>query len=222
MMTNLSLVAPIKKSFILSLPSRHRNLDHQPGKPSSLMVNAEGMMARPTTSLHVRPRVKVLLNDSYCVTQRGFVEGFIRTDTLVNNCQSLDLNCIAVNDVPFIDGHLQKKATKAQNLPVGARLNQFWKTWAGLGLVYDHKNPRGRLHPAFPEPTNFDQVSNNNKWLYTSPQEQLPGGITCTLQNKAVEKVKDQTYGFFQQTFLGSITQQLVGTHYRSELAAKN
>ena len=45
----------------------------------------------------------------------------------------------------------------------------------------NHKNPEGRLHPPLPEPTNFDQVSNNDKWLCQSPQQQLPdGGITCT------------------------------------------
>ena len=58
------------------------------------------------------PRVRVLANDNYCVTQRGLVETAGRKETLVNslvNCQTLNVNCIAVSHVPFVTRQPQKK-----------------------------------------------------------------------------------------------------------------
>ena len=61
----------------------------------------------------------------------------------------------------------------ASDLPVGARFHQFWETWEALG----HKN----LHPSVPDVTNLDKVTDQQKWLCRSSQEQLhEGGITCT------------------------------------------
>ena len=62
--------------------------------------------------------------------------------------------------------------------------------------------------PSLPELATSDKVSNNYKWLYTSPQERLPD--------------RDVPYyisisGFLQQSF-GSQTQQEVETYTRSEL----
>ena len=54
----------------------------------------------------------------------------------------------------------------AQNLPVGARLNQVWKTWATLGpSPKDKRVLKGRLHSPLLEKPNLDQVSHDNKWL---------------------------------------------------------
>ena len=69
--------------------------------------------------------------------------------------------------------------TVAQNLLVGARLNQFgetWKAfWAGPKVVQILK--AGYTLP-FPDQTKLDQVTDNNQLLCISPQEPLPvGGI---------------------------------------------
>ena len=76
-----------------------------------------------------------------------------RTEIFMDNFPTLNVNCFAVNHVPFVVGQPQKKckrpivkikyvnsvpfvdqlravqlATNVQNLPVGARLNQLWTT----------------------------------------------------------------------------------------------
>ena len=69
------------------------------------------------------------------------------------------------------------------NLPVGARLHQFWKKWAALGISID--SPQRRLHPPFPVPAKFDKGTHSNKLLCKSPQEQLPvGGIASAVRQK--------------------------------------
>ena len=35
-----------------------------------------------------------------------------KTETLVNNCKTLDINCFAVNHVPFVAGQSQKKGIR--------------------------------------------------------------------------------------------------------------
>ena len=65
---------------------------------------------------------------------------------------------------PVINAH-----AVAQNLPLGARLNQFWKTWAALGasskVIKILKEGYTRSpSPHLPELTNFDNVANHNKW----------------------------------------------------------
>ena len=106
--------------------------------------------------------------------------------------------------------------TVVQNLHVGTRLNQFWKTWDQL---QGYKNPQGRLNPPFPELTSFDQVSSDNKLLCQSPQEWLPGGcITCTYSKECSRKGhKSDIPCFLQQTILGSKPKQPMETYSRSE-----
>ena len=88
----------------------------------------------------------------------------------------------------------QKSSPPAWNLPLGARLNQ----------PQNHKNLQGRLHPSLLELANFDQVSSNNKWQCTSPQEQLPDrGITCTYSKECSTKSPTSDIsGFLLWTFL--------------------
>ena len=63
-----------------------RNQDHQAGKCSgNLVVKTDKVEAGPPTNDSDRPRVRVLINDNYCVTQRDFVERAKRTETMVNS-----------------------------------------------------------------------------------------------------------------------------------------
>ena len=139
------------------------NRVHQHGSNSVIGVRANEVRARPPTAHSDRPRVRVLINDNYGVPKWGYVEMAKRTETFVDHCQTLNVNCFDVNDVPFVACQLQKKGSSPivkqlkymkgvscvdqlssvqpvtnahnvdQNLPVGARLNQFWKTLATLG-----------------------------------------------------------------------------------------
>ena len=68
----------------------------------------------------------------------------------------------------------------ASNLPVGARLQNFWQTWLDLGAGPKVvQNPERGLHPPLPDPAETHKVFHCHKLLCQSPQEQLPaGGIT--------------------------------------------
>ena len=120
MMINISMVFPIRSlactTRTLSLPSRYRtpseNLVYQHGKHLVIMVRANKVGPRPQTTHSNRPRVKVLINDNYYVTQMGFMEMVGRRDTLVNHCQACDVNCIAVYHVLFEGRQPQKKGKR--------------------------------------------------------------------------------------------------------------
>ena len=166
-----------------------------------------------------------------------------RTETFVENCQTLNVNCFAVNHVPFCcwaatkERHkthckrnkicercfscrsvvqaVTKVHTVVQNLPVGAILNQFWKT---RGQFQSHKNSQGELHPQLSKQTIFDQVSSSKKWLSTSPQEQLlDAGITCTSKECSRKGPKSDIW-LSSTDFSWFQTQQQVETYPRSEL----
>ena len=103
MMTSATLVA-LRKSLTstnlaVSQPNKHkkpaRNLDHQPGIHSALVVNTDEVEAKSLTTLSDLLRGKVLINHNYCVLQRGFIEMARRTDI----CGQLSdfVNCIALN-----------------------------------------------------------------------------------------------------------------------------
>ena len=70
------------------------------------MVSANEVRARPPATHSDRPRVKVPIND------RGFVEMAGRRQTLVDNCHTLDVNCIAVNCVVLLPGSQKKSRCK--------------------------------------------------------------------------------------------------------------
>ena len=84
--------------------------DHQPGNHSALMVSTDKVKARPPTTHSDQPRCRVLINVNYCVAHRGFVKMAIRTETFVDNCQALNINCFPVNHVPFVAGQPKRKA----------------------------------------------------------------------------------------------------------------
>ena len=93
----------------------------------------------------------------------------------------------------------------ALNLPVGARLQNFWQTWiwgAGPKVVQILK-----------------EVSHSHTLLCQSPQEQLPaGGITSAYRQKCSgTSTKPNLSGVFQPTIFGPKAQQQVETYIRSE-----
>ena len=109
------------------------------------------------------------------------------------------------------------------NLPVGARLQNFWQTWLDLGadpkVVQILKNG---LHLSLSDPAKTHKVSHSRKLLCQSPQEQLPaGGITSAYrQNCSGASTKPNISGFFNRLFLVPTTsraQQQVETYIRSE-----
>ena len=66
----------------------------------------------------------------------------------------------------------------ASNPPVGARLQNFWRTWLNLGA-------KGGLHSPLPEPAKLDKVSHCHKLLCKPSHEQLPvGGFTSAYRQK--------------------------------------
>ena len=93
----------------------------------------------------------------------------------------------------------------ASNLPVGARLQNFWQTWLDLGagpkVVQILKDG---YTPSLSNLAKTHKVSHSHKLLCQSPQEPLPAGvITSAYRQNAVELVQNPTYlGFFNRLFL--------------------
>ena len=79
------------------------------------------------------------------------------------------------------------------NLPVGARLQNYWQTWLDLGAGPKVVQILRGLHPSLSDPAKTHKVSHNHKLLCQSPQEFL----------NAVELVQNQTsLSFFNRLFL--------------------
>ena len=107
----------------------------------------------------------------------------------------------------------------ASNLPVGARLQNFWQTWLDLGTSPKAVQILRGLHPPLSDLAQSHEVSNSHKLLWQSSQEPLPvRGITSAYrQKRGGVGSKSKISGFFQPTFLGAQTQQQVETHPRPE-----
>ena len=110
----------------------------------------------------------------------------------------------------------------APNLPVGARLQNFWQTWLDLGagpkVVQIVKE--GYTLP-FRNLAKAHKVTQGYQLLCQSPQEQLPvGGITSAHSQKCCRTSKKPNFsGIFQQTISSPKTQQQVATYPGSEQA---
>ena len=98
------------------------------------------------------------------------------------------------------------------NLPVGARLQNFWQAWLDLG---SGPNLERGLHPPLSDLTEAYKVSHGRKLLCQSSQEQLPvRGITSAYRQTCCRASKKSNFlGVFQPSFSGSQTQQQVETH---------
>ena len=69
----------------------------------------------------------------------------------------------------------------APDLPVGARLHQFWETWEALWAGPKVIRILREGYSPLPEPTKPNEVTDHHKWLCIFPQEQLlDRGIPCT------------------------------------------
>ena len=110
-----------------------------------------------------------------------------------------------------------KNAT--QNLPVGARLQNFWQTWLDLGAGPKVVQILRGLHPPLSGPAKTHKVSHSHKLLCQSPQEPLPaGGITSAYrQKRSGTGAKSKISRVFQLTVFGPKTQQQVEAYTRSE-----
>ena len=104
----------------------------------------------------------------------------------------------------------------AQNLPVGARLQNFWKTWLDLGAE-SCSNPERGLCPPLSDLAKTHKVSRGHKLVCQSPQEQLPaGGITSAYGQKCCRTGKSSNIsGVFQPPFFSPKAQQQVETYTR-------
>ena len=106
------------------------------------------------------------------------------------------------------------------NLPVGARLHQFWKKMGSPRCQPQiTSSPQRRLHSTLPVPAQPNKKTHNNKLLCKSSQEQLPvGGIASAVRQKCCRVGSKSTVpGVLQPVISGTQTQQLVATYLGPE-----
>ena len=126
-----------------------------------------------------------------CVTQLSFVEPVTNVQTVVSH------------------------------LPVGARLQNFWKPWLDLGaspkVVYILREDY--TLPFQIRPSNFDKVTHHHKLLCLLSQDPLPvrGIASAYGQKRSRTGPKPKISGIFQMTFLDTKAQKQVETYTRSE-----
>ena len=118
--------------------------------------------------------------------------------------------------------HVTNLYTVAQNLPVGARLNQFLgNLGASLGATSKAKRNLkvGYILPIQNWPTLTRSPIITSGYVNHLRNRYLMEALHALIQKNAVEKVQNQTsLAFFKQTFLGPKTRQQMETHTRSEL----
>ena len=105
--------------------------------------------------------VNSVVNHAYIVQGQPQRKGI--SPAIVRHHQSLKY----VNNVSCVDqlSSVKLAPNVAQNLPVGARLNQFWDSW---GRTQSSTNVERELHPTFTDQTKLDQVTDNHQLLCTS------------------------------------------------------
>ena len=129
---------------------------------------------------------------------------FILQKKCVNLDSGLYQEIKYVNDASLVD-HLSsvKNITNAQtvvpDLPVGAKLHQFWRKWAALGISpkilavigeSSVSSRRRKLHSPLPVLAKLNQVPYHHKLLCKSLQEPLPvGGIASSAFEQKCSRV---------------------------------
>ena len=107
----------------------------------------------------------------------------------------------------------------ASNLPVGARLQNFWKTWLDLGagpkVVQILKE--GYTLPFWIGPNLTRSPTVVSCYVNPHRNSYLLEALHQLINKNAVELVHNQTSGVFQPTISSSKTQQPVETYSRSE-----
>ena len=168
-----------------------------------------------TNSLKTRTHSNVNYGVVKCVP---FAEGLLQKKGLNLNHHSAintvkDVSCVdqlssinLVTNVPNV----------ALDLPVGARLIQFWeKMGSPRRQPQCFNSPQGRLHPTLSVPAILDQVTQCHKLFCKSPQEPLPvGGIASAFEEKCNRTGnKSNIFGLLQPFVSSSQTQQPVETY---------
>ena len=177
-----------KAKIVASLPPFHRNRPRVPNHvndnycaqcatrlkdcvcvPGQIRLNPS-----PVTSSK-NETVNLLVNS--CVANAHSVTGLPQKKGInPDYCQNYT-EIKYVKDVSCV-GHLSSVnlvtnvATAAINLPVGARLHQFWEKWETLGGESKATNSTQRgLHPPLPVQTQPNQITNCRKQLYQPSQK---------------------------------------------------
>ena len=98
----------------------------------------------------------------------------------------------------------------ASNLPVGARLQNYWTVWLQMGAE------RG-LHPSLSRPAKSLKVSHSHKQLCQSSQEQLPVRIIAAAYRQKCCRTGSQPNisGVFQSTVFSPKAQQQMEIYSR-------
>ena len=128
-----------------------------------------------------------------------------------------DVSC--VNQLSFVQ-NVTIVPIAAPDLPVGARLHQFWETWEapGAGSKVIRIPKKGYTLPfrIRPNLTRSPTIISGRHPLRTSSQEQLPDrGITCTYAKECSRTGQSSEISrFLQPAFLGIKTQQQVETYF--------
>ena len=93
-----------------------------------------------------------------------------------------DVSC--VDQLSFVK-HATNVPTVASNLPVGARLQNFWKDWEDLGVGPKIVQMLRKGYTSPSDPAKLDKVTDHHKLLCKSTQEPLSaGGITSAYGQK--------------------------------------
>ena len=130
-----------------------------------------------------------------------------------------------VKDVSCV-GHLSfvnlvtNVPTAAVDLPVGARLHQFWEKMGKPGGESKDSNSTQRgLHPPVPVQTQPNQITNCRKQLYQPSQKSRPFGGTVSAGGEKCSRTgrKSKLPGVLQPAIFGTQTQQLVETYLGPE-----
>ena len=112
--------------------------------------------------------------------------------------------------------HATNAQNAASNLPVGARLQNFWQILLDLGA-----GPKvvQILKEGYTLPFRTRPISHSHKLLCQSPQEQLPDGAIASAyrQERSGASTKPNLSGVLQAAVFGPKVQQQVETYIRSE-----
>ena len=189
--------------------------------PSRLTGNKEQIPRKTrNTQLNVRSLVAKDVVSAPGLSQRtdlspGLTECYHQTNCKLKYVKSV--SCVtqlsSVNPVTNI-------MNVAVNLPVGARLQNYWQTWLDLGagpkVVQILKD--GVL-PPLSDPAKTSKISHCHEPLCKSPQEQLPvGGIASAYRQKCSRAgTKSKISGFLQPTIFSPKTKQQMETYTKSE-----
>ena len=114
---------------------------------------------------------------------------------VIVNCHQKELSFVK----PVTNVHLV-----ASKLPVGARLQLFWKTWLDLGAGLKVVQILRGLHPLLSDLAELGKITYHHKLLCQSSQGPLPvRGITSAYEQIVVKLVQNQkSLHFFNRLFL--------------------